>query len=258
MDILLPVIIVAIIGLVAGLGLALAAKFMAVPVDEKEARIRECLPGANCGACGYSGCDGYATAIAAGEVSPDKCSPGGADTAKMLADILGVEVNAEPKVAFIACQGKPDTVISRYDYHGLENCTAANLVHSGPIGCVYGCIGYGDCSRVCPFGAITIQNGRPIVCEDICTGCGLCVATCPKSLISVIPKGKTTRVVCSNKNKGAAVVKVCKTSCIACGMCVKVCENDAITVENNVAVIDHSKCINCGKCKDACKRNAII
>ena len=54
-QILIPVLIVAVIGLIAGVGLALASKFMAVPVDERQEQLREALPGANCGACGFSG-----------------------------------------------------------------------------------------------------------------------------------------------------------------------------------------------------------
>lgn len=256
MTILLPVIIVTAIGLIAGLALALAAKFMAVPVDQREEKLRECLPGANCGACGYSGCDGYAAALAKGEATPDKCAPGGADAAAALGEILGVEVSNTPKVAFIACQ---KNAANKYDYTGKMSCLSASLIHGGPLECQFGCIGLGDCLRACPFGAISVDdNGKMIICEDICVGCGKCAAVCPKSLISIIPKGSKTRVLCSNKHKGAPVVKVCTTSCIACGMCVKACENEAITLENNVAVINADKCINCGKCKAACKRKAII
>ena len=46
------------IGLLCGLGLAIASHVMAVPKDEKAEAIEEILPGANCGACGYSGCAG--------------------------------------------------------------------------------------------------------------------------------------------------------------------------------------------------------
>ncbi len=255
-NILLPVIIVTVIGLVAGLALALAAKFMAVPVDQREEKIRECLPGANCGACGYSGCDGYAAALANGDTTPDKCAPGGADTAAALGEILGLDVNTAPKVAFIACQKNAK---NKYEYTGKQSCLSASLVHGGPLECQFGCIGFGDCMRACPFGAISIDdNGKMIICEDICVGCGKCAAVCPKSLISVIPKNSKTRVLCSNKHKGASVVKVCTTSCIACGMCVKACENEAIALVDNVAVINPYKCTNCGKCKDACKRKAII
>lgn len=253
--ILIPLLIVTAIGLVLGLGLALAAKFMAVPTDEREAQIRECLPGANCGACGYSGCDGYAAAIANGEVSPDKCAPGGESTAKALGEVLGIEISSIPKVAFIACQ-KNST--PKYEYTGKQSCLTASLVHGGPLECQFGCIGFGDCVHVCQFGAITLLDGKPVICEDVCTGCGACATICPKSIISVIPKASKTRVLCANCHKGPNVVKVCTTSCIACGMCVKACENEAVKLENNVAVINPDKCTNCGKCKDACKRKAII
>lgn len=258
MEILLPVIIVAIIGLVAGVGLSLASKFMAVPTDEKVAKIREALPGANCGACGYSGCDGYAEAIASGEAEPNKCAPGGDTCAKELAQILGVKISTNPKVAFIGCKGNKNTTKIKYQYTGLKSCTAASLLHSGPLECAYGCLGYGDCMNTCPFGAITLDQGKPIVCEDLCVGCGNCVNACPKSLISLIPKDHKTVVGCSNKSKGAPVVKACSVSCIACSMCVKQCEKGAIQIIDNVAVIDHSLCDGCGKCKEVCKRGVLI
>ena len=255
MSILIPVLVVAAIGLILGLGLAFASKFMAVPTDEREEKIRECLPGANCGACGYTGCDAYAAAIASGEAEPDKCAPGGENTAKSLGDILGIEISSIQKVAFVACQRNAK---EKYEYTGRSSCLSASLVHGGPLECQFGCIGLGDCVSACNFGAISIQDGKVVVCEDLCGGCGSCAAACPKALIKIIPKTQKTRVLCSNCHKGATVAKVCTTSCIACGMCVKACENEAITLENNVAVITPDKCTNCGKCKDACKRKAII
>lgn len=258
MEILIPVIIVAVIGLIAGIGLSLASKFMAVPVDEKQEKVRSALPGANCGACGYSGCDGYAAAVASGEAAPDKCAPGGATAAAALAEILGVEVVNEPKIAFIACKGNREVTKTKYSYVGMLSCTAANLMHSGPLECEYGCIGFGDCAKACPFGAITLENGRPVVCGDVCVGCGKCTAVCPKSLISLIPKDAKVKVACSNKSKGAPVVKACGVSCIACKMCEKACENGAIKVTDNVAVIDRALCTECGKCKTVCKRGVII
>ena len=89
-------------------------------------------------------------------------------------------------------------------------------------------------------------------------GCGKCVAACPKKLISVLPKDRKVTIACSNKQKGAPVVKMCKASCIACTMCEKQCENGAIKVIDNIAVIDYSLCNGCGKCKEVCKRNVII
>ena len=258
MDIFLPVLIVGVIGLIAGFGLSLASKFMAVPVDEKQEKIREALPGANCGACGFSGCDGYAAAVAAGEAEPNLCAPGGAAAASAIGELLGVEVANEPKIAFIACGGNGEITKTKYGYSGMLSCTAANLMHAGPLECAFGCIGFGDCAKACPFGAITLENGRPSVSSEICVGCGKCTAACPKGLISLIPKDAKVKVRCRNKAKGAAVVKACGVSCIACGMCEKACESGAIKVIDNVAVVDQELCTACGKCKEACKRGAIV
>ena len=258
MEIIIPVLVVLGIGIILGLGLSLADKFMSVPVDEKQIKIRECLPGANCGACGFSGCDGYASALANGEASPDKCAPGGETTAKALGEVLGVAVEPVKKIAFIGCGGKPDTVQKNFEYTGFKSCAAACLAGGGPISCEFGCLGYGDCMRACEFGAISIKDGRPVICEDLCVACGKCVKTCPKSLISLLPAGTKVRVNCSNKKKGPAVVKACPVSCIACGMCEKNCEAGAIKVIDNVAVIDYNLCTGCGKCATVCKRKAII
>ena len=91
MSIIIPIVAVTVIGIVCGVMLVVASKFMAVPEDEKFVAVRECLPGANCGACGYAGCDGYAHALADGEVTETTlCVPGGADAAAGVAAALGV------------------------------------------------------------------------------------------------------------------------------------------------------------------------
>ncbi|MBE6809221.1 MAG: RnfABCDGE type electron transport complex subunit B [Ruminococcaceae bacterium] len=258
MEILLPVIIVAVIGLIAAIGLSLASKFMAVPVDETQEKLREALPGANCGACGYSGCDGYAAALANGEAKPDGCTAGGASTAEAISKILGIEVKVEPKVAFIACNGNNEISKLKYEYDGMKSCSAASLLHAGPLDCKFGCVGFGDCAKACVFGAITVENGKPIVCEELCVGCGTCVKACPKGTVVLVPKEHKNLVACSNKLKGAAVVKGCEVSCIACGMCVKQCDKGAISIVDNLAVIDQALCDGCGKCKSACKRGVLI
>ena len=258
MDILIPVLIVAAIGFIAAVGLALASKFMAVPTDETQEKIREVLPGANCGACGFSGCDGFAAALAEGKAKPDACTAGGETTAKAISEILGVDVEIEPKVAFVACNGDKEKSRVKYNYEGINSCSAAALVQGGPLECKFGCIGFGDCAKACVFGAITVSDGKTIVCEELCGGCGACVTACPKGVITLLPKDHKTVVACSNKEKGAAVVKACNVSCIACGMCVKACPKGAISLVDNLAVIDQSVCDGCGNCKAACKRNAII
>lgn len=258
MEIILPVIIVGVIGLIAGVGLSLASKFMAVPVDERVEKISAALPGANCGACGYSGCEGYAAAIASGEAKPDKCAPGGAAAVAAISEILGVQIETEEKVAFIACGGNRDITKKKFEYTGYDSCAAASLIHAGPLECAYGCIGYGDCVRTCPFGALTSVDGKPVVCEELCSGCGLCANACPKKLISIIPKNQKIRICCSNKDKGVAVVKGCAVSCIACGLCEKQCETGALKLVDNLPGIDYTLCNGCGKCKAVCKRKVII
>ena len=258
MEILIPVIIIAVIGHIAGLGLSFASKYMAVPVDETEAKIREALPGANCGACGFSGCDGYAAALAKGEAKPNLCSPGGETTAQAIAEILNVEVVNEPKVALVACNNSCDKNKRAFAYEGLQRCTAAALLQGGPLECKYGCIGLLDCANACPFGAIIVNDGHPTVCKDLCVGCGLCVNTCPKGVIKLVPKTYKSAVLCNNKEKGAPVVQGCKSSCIACTMCERTCEKGAIKVINNLAQIDYELCDGCGKCKEVCKRKVII
>ncbi|MBR4762262.1 MAG: RnfABCDGE type electron transport complex subunit B, partial [Clostridia bacterium] len=203
-------------------------------------------------------CDGYAAALAEGKAEPDKCAPGGENTAKALSSVLGVEITTVQKVAFIACGGTPEKTKLNFEYTGFKTCAAAKLTGGGPLACEFGCLGYGDCMRSCKFGAISLIDGRPVVCEDLCAACGSCVAACPKSLISLIPKGTKMRVNCSNKKKGPAVLKGCDVSCIGCGMCERTCEAGAIKVTDNLAVIDYTLCTACGKCSEVCPRKAII
>lgn len=258
MEIFIPLIIAITVGLIVGLGLSFADKFFSVPIDEKQEKISECLPGANCGACGFSGCSGYAAALAQGEAEPNLCAPGGTATAKAISEILGVTAEIQKKIAFVACGGDCDTTAKAYDYIGFDSCTAANLLHGGPLQCKFGCIGLGDCAKVCQFGAITIENGKVNISEEKCVACGKCVNTCPKQLITLIPAETQIKVACSNKQKGANVAKQCKISCISCMQCEKNCPTGAIKIVDNLAVIDYTLCNACGKCKEVCKRKAII
>ena len=77
MSVLIAFLIVGILGLILGLGLAVADKKFAVEKDEKLVALEEAMPGANCGGCGYAGCQAYAEAVFNGEAKPGLCSPGG-------------------------------------------------------------------------------------------------------------------------------------------------------------------------------------
>ena len=252
------VIVVVAIALIAGVILSIASIVFAVPVDEKAEAIAGVLPGANCGACGYAGCSGYAEALAKGEAEIGLCSPGGPDVAEECAEILGVSAGSmEKKVAIIQCAGTCSVVDKKMDYAGIDSCAAAAVLFGGDSACQYGCLGHGDCAAVCPENAITICNGLATVNEDLCVGCGLCAKACPKNVIMIEAQKWTQHVRCKNTDKGAETRKTCKVGCIGCMKCQKECEAGAITVTNFNATIDYSKCTNCGHCKDVCPVKAI-
>ena len=253
MDILIPILAVTVIGLLAAVMLVAASKFMAVPVDETFTKVRACLPGANCGACGYAGCDGYAQALAAGSAKPSLCVPGGPKAAGEIAAVLGV--TAETVVAqraYVRCYGGCVHSQKKCDYLGINTCAGANLLFAGDGACSYGCLGYGDCAHACPQGAIHIRDGLARVTAADCIGCGLCVRTCPNHLISLIPAHTHVIVRCSSQDKGVITKKACSTGCIGCKKCEKVCPSGAIHVENNLASIDQSKCTGCEACTESC------
>lgn len=260
MNILIPVLISLAIAVVCGVILTVASRLFAVKEDEKYVAIRDCLPGANCGACGYSGCDGYAKALSTGECTETNlCVPGGDGAAKEIASILGVEAaDVVEKVAYVACNGNCDATKRKYDYHGVHSCRLANMNYNGDKLCTYSCLGYGDCVVVCPQDAICIDNGVAKVDPQKCIGCGLCARTCPNGVIKLVEDTVKVAVLCSNHDKGAVTRKACTNGCIACGKCQKTCQYDAIHVENNLAVIDYEKCTGCGECAKACPVHCIV
>lgn len=257
-QVLIAAAILGAIGLLGGILLAVVSTLCDKGENnEKAIAIREALPGANCGACGFAGCDGYAEAVANGSAQPNLCAPGGKDTALKLSEILGVEVVAVEKVAIVSCNGCTDNVDTKFDYVGIKSCAAAAAVLGGPSACRYGCIGFGDCVAACSFNAISVTDGLARVDNTLCGGCGSCAAVCPKEVIKITPKLKSAKLLCNNTQKGADAKKACKTACIGCGLCAKKCESGAITVENFLAQIDPEKCNACGKCIDACPQKII-
>lgn len=258
MEIFTPVLIVGIIGLLAGVILAVASVVMAVPKDEKAEALEEILPGANCGACGYSGCSGYAKAMAEGTAQPGLCSPGGAAVAAECAELLGTgSVTVERKTAVVHCMGSHDNTDDKMIYDGIESCAAAALLAGGVSACAYGCMGLGDCVRACGYGAVTVCNGLAKIDPDLCKACGKCVSACPKGLLSLAPVKKVAVVRCSSCAKAKDVMAACKVGCIGCGKCARTCEAGAVTVTNGLAHINPEKCTACGKCIDACPRHVI-
>ena len=257
-DILIAVAIIGGIGLIGGILLAVISHFCdSGEENARLAEIRDALPGANCGACGYAGCDSYAEAVENGSAEPNLCAPGGKDAALKLSDILCVEIELTQKVARLNCNGCTDNAETKYNYFGLQSCKAAAALGGGMKSCDFACLGLGDCQNVCEFGAISVKDGVASVNEELCGGCGLCAKTCPKQVISIVTKKASAVVPCSNKQKGGVARKNCKVACIGCSACVRACEFGAITVENFLATVDTEKCTACGKCVAACPQKII-
>ena len=257
--ILLAILVVTFIGLACGAVLAVASHFMSVPVNETEVKLRECLPGANCGACGFTGCDGYAHALAEVEgTKTNLCVPGADAVAQKIADVLGVESeDVIEQVAFVRCSGDCINQKQKHIYAGIDSCKAAQMLYGGEGMCTYGCLGFGDCAKACPHGGICIENGIAHIDTRKCIGCGICAKTCPNHVIELFPDVRRVVVACSNHEKGAVVRQKCSSGCIACGLCARNCEQGAISIVNNLAVIDYDKCVNCGKCEEKCPVHAI-
>lgn len=261
------------IGLIMGLFLAFASKKFEVEIDPNVEKILEVLPGINCGACGYPGCGGYAEAVALEGADPTLCAPGGSKVANDIAAIMGGEgtdPNAVKQVARVKCQGDNSKTTKLYDLDTeMKTCATATLYFGGDKSCWYGCLGYGDCVKVCPVDAIEINaRGIAVINEETCISCTKCVKECPKNIIEMMPENQKVTVLCNSKDKGAQARKSCTVACIACGMCVRACPVkvkdadgniiNAVAVTNNLAKIDSDLCINCGLCSMKCPTNAIV
>ena len=257
-DVLTAVAVVAAISVLLGVLLALVIRFFGIEEDEKVKNIKDALPGANCGACGYKGCSDYAEALAKGVADPSLCVPGGTTTAKALEGILGVKVKAPSALlAFVRCNGDRTATSKKAQYKGIDTCKACSMLYGGDGACAYGCLGCGDCAAVCPTEAICIEDGIARINRELCIGCGACAKECPKGIISLAPAEATVFVVCSSKDKGVDARKACKNACIACKKCEKICPEGAITVSDNLASIDYTKCTGCGACAECCPTGAI-
>lgn len=256
--IIITTAVIAVIGLVVGAGLVYTGKKFYVEVDEREAAVRACLPGNNCGACGYAGCDALAGAIARGEAPLNGCPVGAGPVAEKIAEIMGGSAEAtEPNVAFVRCKGSCEVTHNQGNYVGIRDCRSAVMAGINVTDCSFGCLGFGSCAAVCPQDAITVVDGVAVVNRNKCVGCGLCAKACPRGLIELVPVSKHVSVQCSNKDKGPMVKKICTAGCIGCSLCVRQCEHDAIHVSDNLAHVNYANCTQCGKCAAKCPAKVI-
>lgn len=258
-DILIPVAVMASLGLIFGIILYISSKFFAVKPDTLLSSIRSELPGANCGGCGYGTCDSYSKALSSEDVAPNLCTVGGKNVAQKLGELTGraVEDTKPTGRAVVCCSGGKNTT-RKFDYVGLEDCFAAANLAGGPISCEYGCLGLGSCVKVCPSHALSIADGIAKVDPSKCICCGMCVKACPKQIIKLIPREANVLITCMSKSTGSDTRRYCTAGCIGCRICEKTCSTGAITVDDNLACIDYSKCTSCGECAGKCPRKLII
>ena len=268
MDIVIAILILGGLGLVFGLVLAAASKVFYVETDPRLDQLNACLPGANCGGCGFAGCGAYAEAVLKGEAPVGKCASGGNECAQAMAAIMGVQAEAVTrKVAMVRCSGArtfdaegnlTKGAKMKANYEGFHDCLAASKVGgSGPLSCKFGCLGYGSCTRVCKYGAISVKNGVAVVDEDLCVGCMACAQVCPRKVITAVEPDRNVVIACNSLAKGAVTNRACTIGCIGCGKCMKTCPKGAITITNNLAQIDYTKCDNCGQCASVCPKGLI-
>lgn len=250
--------IVAVIAVVFALLIVLVSKLCFVKEDERISLVSENLSGANCGGCGYAGCADYAKALVEGKATLNNCSATSAENKAKIAQILGQEFTASaPTFAVVKCNGGAKCK-DKFNYVGEEDCTTQASFVFGKKLCPEGCLGGGTCSKACPHGGVKVKDGVAVIDKDLCESCGVCVNACPKKLIEFIPKTAPVYVACSTKCRGKDVMNSCQVGCIGCGLCAKNCPENAITMVNNLPVIDYSKCSGCKTCVSKCPRKCIV
>lgn len=239
--IVVSALIMLVIAILMAVVLGWAKQAFHVEVDPRVDEINDALPDANCGACGYAGCMEYAEAVAAGEAPIYKCPVGGEDVAEKLAAIMGVELDAViTDRPIVKCGARVEQRLKRNDYKGEQTCGAASDV-AGVQGCMYGCLGFGDCVAACDYDAIHIIDGLAVVDYGKCIGCAACARACPREIIEMISfeSDAVVKVACSNKDDAKTVKSVCEVGCIGCRKCQK--ESPLFLVEDNLATVCYEK-----------------
>jgi Na+-translocating ferredoxin:NAD+ oxidoreductase RNF subunit RnfB len=230
------------LGLLFGLLLAVADRFFKVVEDPRIDAVEKLLPGSNCGACGQPGCRGLAEKIVVGAEKPSRCSVSSPAGLEAIADFLGVEVgDADRRVARVHCGGGLGRARQLASYEGFASCRAAHLTGGGGLECSWGCLGLADCVRACTFDAMRMNAWRlPVVDPDKCTACGDCVEACPRDLIDLMPISHHLIVQCRAPLAADEARRLCTAACDACGRCAADAAPGLIRMAQNLPVVDYA------------------
>lgn len=256
-----------------GIGCALGALIFVVSkvlppesdILKRTEEIAEILPGMNCGACGYPGCFAYAQALAANPNtifdSPCTVTLQDPEKVRLLEQVLGVTLDASAmaRKALVRCGGNSEII---YQHCGSETCKGAVQRLRGYKKCPFACLGLGDCVKVCPQDAISLDQEKKVAVVDWekCTGCGLCVAECPQNIIELVPADTKVALLCSyTPLKNIPGRERCDFGCVHCKKCFRACEYEAITwnEEKLIPEFDAEKCTLCRKCIEECPQNCL-
>jgi len=230
------------LGLLFGLLLAVADRYLKVEEDPRIDAVEKLLPGSNCGACGQAGCRGLAEKIVEGALKPSRCTVSSPSGLEAIADFLGVEVGAaEKNVARVHCGGGLGRARRLADYQGFDSCRAAHLTGGGGLDCSWGCLGLADCVRACTFDAMRMNAWRlPVVDVDRCTACGDCIEACPRGLIDLMPLSHRLIVQCRAPLAAEEARRLCSAACDACGRCAADAPPGLVRMVGNLPVVDYA------------------
>ncbi len=243
--VLVSVISLGVMGLFFGLVLSLADRTLAVKQDGRVKKILDVLPGINCGACGFAGCRAFAEAAVREKKLFGGCIPGGDAVNKKIGELLGIEATAKApaKKVVVLCSAEEGSKKRSFDWRGVNSCLSAKLA-GGIYDCKYGCLGLGDCVKVCPVGALKVEKGLVEVDYHKCVGCGRCVAVCPQGVLKLVDytrEGYLYWVGCNNREEAQKVRKECAEGCIGCGICTKIIKDSPFVIENNLSSLNYEK-----------------
>jgi len=231
------------LGLVFAVILLIASEKLKVIIDPRIDQIHKVLPNLDCGGCGFPGCAAYAKAVLENSELLGKCGPGGAKTSENIAAILNLQISSSssaPKRPVVHCRAHAADKTYLARYQGIPTCLAANAL-ANVQACKFGCLGFGDCVRVCKFDALSIIDGLAAINYRNCTGCGACSKACPRDLIEMVPFNyqNILSVACSSRETGKITRSMCTVGCIGCSLCVK--QTDIFSLQDNLARVDYTK-----------------